>query len=91
MVKSCDGMLTTTLAVISDICCAPDAENPHKWKLAQFCDKVSCDYLMLGKEMVTIIFMWIIFAVLVTISVQLSNVTKLLRSINAKNDETRPS
>lgn len=40
--------------------------------------------------MITNIILWIIFAVLVTISVQLSNVTKLLRSIDAKNDETRP-
>lgn len=39
---------------------------------------------------ITNISLWIIFAVLVTISVQLSNVTKLLRSIDAKNAETRP-
>lgn len=40
--------------------------------------------------MITNIILWIIFAVLVTISVQLSNVTKLLRSIDAKNAENRP-
>lgn len=40
--------------------------------------------------MITNIILWIIFAVLVTISVQLSNVTKLLRSIDAKDAESRP-
>ncbi|MDQ7100889.1 hypothetical protein [Serratia sp. MF2] len=40
--------------------------------------------------MITNIILWIIFAVLVTISVQLSNVTKLLRNIDAKNAESRP-
>lgn len=34
--------------------------------------------------MIADIILWIIFAVLVTISIQLSNITKLLRSINAK-------
>lgn len=45
---------------------------------------------LLEVGMVTNIILWIIFAVLVTISVQLSNVTKLLRSIDAKNVESRP-
>lgn len=40
--------------------------------------------------MITNIILWIIFAVLVTISVQLSNVTKLLRSIDAKNSAPDP-
>lgn len=39
---------------------------------------------MMGFEMIASIILWIIFAVLVVISVQLSNVTKLLRSIEAK-------
>lgn len=55
-----------------------------------FCGKVSCGYLMLGKEMITSIILWIIFAVLVVISVQLSNVTKLLRSIDAQNSAPPP-
>jgi hypothetical protein len=38
---------------------------------------------------ITNIILWIIFAVLVTISIQLSNVTKLLRSIKSKA-ESRP-
>lgn len=40
--------------------------------------------------MITSIILWGVFAVLVVISVQLSNVTKLLRSIDAKNAESRP-
>lgn len=39
--------------------------------------------------MITNIILWIIFAVLVVISVQLSNVTKLLRSIDSR-PESRP-
>lgn len=40
--------------------------------------------------MITSIILWVIFAVLVVISVQLSNVTKLLRSIDAKSADPRP-
>lgn len=40
--------------------------------------------------MFTNIILWIIFAALVTISIQLSNITKLLRRIEASNAESRP-
>lgn len=39
--------------------------------------------------MITNIILWLIFAALVTISVQLSNVTKLLRGMAAKNAASR--
>lgn len=40
--------------------------------------------------MITNIILWVIFAVLVVISVQLSNVTKLLRSKDSKDAKSLP-